>query len=187
MWIKSHILLEKVRNSGGKIRRLGGIKLKKLQKIGIIMMTFISILSLTGCGTKKEKNLEGTLKELMREVYKGAGINEDDFMFLTDIEVTNENLSSYLGVEKLDYKEALASESMTGSTAHSVVLVRMNENADIEAAKKEIKEKVNPRKWICVGVEDKNVIVDSIGDVVILIMNDEYAQKLSESFKSLKK
>ena len=154
--------------------------MKKLSKIVVVMMAFVMMLSITGCGEKKEKNLEGTLSELMRELYKGAGINEEeDFMFLEDKEVTEENLSYYLGVKELDYKEALASESMVGSTAHSIVLVRMNKGADIEQAKKDIKEKVDPRKWICVGVEDENVIV--------LIMNNDYAKKLSESFKELGK
>lgn len=161
--------------------------MKKLSKIIVVMMAFIMMLSVTGCGEKKEKNLEGTLSELMRELYKGAGINEDEIMFLEDKEVTEENLTYYLGVDKLDYKEALASESMTGSVAHSVVLVRMNEKADIEQAKKDIKSKVDPRKWICVGVEDENVIVDSIGDVIVLIMNDEHGKKLGESFQALKK
>lgn len=158
--------------------------MKKLSKILVMTMVFGVCLTLFGC-TKKEKNLEGTLPELMRALYKGAGINEEDFMFLEDREVTDETLSYYLGVEQLDYKEALASESMTGSIAHSIVLVRMNEGADIEKAKKEIKEKIDPRKWICVGVEDSNVIVDSYGDVIVLIMNDEYAKKLEESFKKL--
>ncbi|MCI9233618.1 MAG: DUF4358 domain-containing protein [Bacilli bacterium] len=162
--------------------------MKKLSKIVVVMMAFVMMLSITGCGEKKEKNLEGTLSELMRELYKGAGINEEeDFMFLEDKEVTEENLSYYLGVKELDYKEALASESMVGSTAHSIVLVRMNKGADIEQAKKDIKEKVDPRKWICVGVEDENVIVDNIGDVIVLIMNNDYAKKLSESFKELGK
>lgn len=159
--------------------------MKKLSKIVVVMMAFVIMLSVTGCGSKKEKNLEGTLPELMRELYKGAGINEDEIMFLEDKEVTEENLTYYLGVDKLDYKEALASESMTGSMAHSIVLVRMKEGADIEKAKKDIKEKVDPRKWICVGVEE--VIVDSIGDVIVLIMNDEYGKKLSDSFQALKK
>ncbi len=162
--------------------------MKKLSKIVVVMMAFVMMLSITGCGEKKEKNLEGTLPELMRKLYKGAGINEEeDFMFLEDKEVTEENLSYYLGVKELDYKEALASESMVGSTAHSIVLVRMNKGADIEQAKKDIKEKVDPRKWICVGVEDENVIVDNIGDVIVLIMNNDYAKKLSESFKELGK
>lgn len=73
--------------------------MKKLSKIVVVMMAFVMMLSITGCGEKKEKNLEGTLSELMRELYKGAGINEEeDFMFLEDKEVTEENLSYYLGV-----------------------------------------------------------------------------------------
>lgn len=158
--------------------------MKILKKLGIVTMTLVIALSLFGCN-KKEKNLEGSLSDIMRQLYKGAGINEEEIMYLTDIEVNSENLSYYLGVDKLDYKEALASESMVGSLAHSVVLVRMNEKADIEKAKKEIKEKVDPRKWICVEVEPSNVIVDSYGDVIVLIMNNDYAKKLSESFKAL--
>ena len=158
--------------------------MKILRKTVIITMITGLCLSLFGC-TNKEKNLEQSLPELMRALYQGAGINEDEIMFLEDIEVTDETLSYYLGVDKLDYKEALASESMVGSLAHSIVLVRMNEGADIEAAKKEIKEKVDPRKWICVEVEDSNVIVDSYGDVIVLIMNNEYAKDLQDSFQKL--
>lgn len=158
--------------------------MKLLQKIGIVAITLSICFALAGCG-KKEQNLKGNLSDLMKELYEGAGVKDGDIMALNNTEVTKDNLSYYLGVDKLDYKEALASESMVGSIAHSVVLVRMNEGADIEKAKKEIKEKVNPRKWICVGVEPNNVIVESKGDVIVLIMNNEISKKLSESFQKL--
>ena len=58
--------------------------MKKLSKIVVVAMAFVVMLSITGCGEKKEKNLEGTLPELMRALYKGAGINEDEIMFLED-------------------------------------------------------------------------------------------------------
>ena len=72
------------------------------------------------------------------------------------------------------------------SIAHSVVVVRVNKGVDIVKTKEEIKEKVNPRKWICVEVEKENVIVDSIGDVIILIMDNNNALALDESFNNLK-
>ena len=61
----------------------------------------------------------------------------------------------------------------------------------IEAAKKAIKDNVNPRKWIC--VEASNVIVKSKGDLVILIMADTemtsaeeaIAPKLEANFDNL--
>ena len=105
-------------------------------------------------------------------------------MMLSNVEVTKENEENFLGTTDLDFKEALASESMVGSIAHSVVLVRMNEDADIEKAKETIKEKANPRKWIC--VEASNVYVESKGDLIILIMSDEKADTLKTNFENLK-
>jgi hypothetical protein len=51
---------------------------------------------------------------------------------------------------------------------------------------KTIRNNVNPQKWICVGVDRENVIVDSIGDLVILIMSDNGPQALHEAFLNLK-
>ena len=140
----------------------------------------VGLVLITGCG-KKEENLSYTNKEIIEKVYAGL---EGNLPMLGEMEITDENLSYYLGVESLDYKEALASEPMMGSIAHSIVVVRMNEGADIEKAKKEIKEKVDPRKWIC--VEAESVFVESKGDVIILIMsNKETAETIKTNFENL--
>ena len=93
----------------------------------------------------------------------------------------------YIGSDKLKVKEALASEPMMTSVAYSVVLVRMEKGADIEAAKTEIKENINPRKWMCVEVPEEDVIVKSKGDLIILIMvADEAARtKIETAFDNL--
>ena len=72
------------------------------------------------------------------------------------------------------------------SKAHSVVVVKVKDGVDVEKTKEEIKEKVNPAKWIC--VEASSVIVESKGNVIILIMLDDsnIATKMQESFKNLK-
>ncbi|MEG1495254.1 MAG: hypothetical protein RR047_02940 [Bacilli bacterium] len=148
----------------------------------IIALCLVLALFITGC-TAKEKNITGSLEDIMTKVY--AGIPEDKLpMMLKNMPVNKENLESYLGTADLDIKEAIASESMTGSIAHSVVLVRMNEKANIEEAKKLIKEHVNPRKWIC--VEAENVIIESKGDLIILIMSNEEAKSIQTNFKKLK-
>lgn len=139
---------------------------------------------LFGCG-KKEANIEGSLDEIMVKLYEEAGIKDGDILSLGNVDVTKETLFYYLGVEDLDYKEALASESMVSSIPHSVVLVRMNENANIEKAKKVIKEKINPKKWIYTEVEPANVIVESWGDMIVVIMDNEYAKELKNSFSKL--
>ena len=53
----------------------------------------------------------------------------------------------------------------------------------IDLLGKEIKEKANPRKWIC--VEAENTYVVSKGDLVVLIMSNELAPKIKENFEKL--
>ena len=85
------------------------------------------------------------------------------------------------------FKEGLASEPIMSSVAHSVVLIRLNSASDAEKAKKEIKEKVDPNKWVCVSVDEENVYVESIGDLVILAMDNQNGEKLKGSFLNLSK
>lgn len=153
--------------------------MKKIFKI--TLLTFLAFI-VVGC-TKKENNINGELTDIMKELYKG--LSEDDVQELEETQITKENQSYYLGDITFEYKEALASEPLMSSVAHSVVLVRLNSSKDAEKAKKEIKEKVNPAKWVCVSVEDKNVIVESKGDLVLLVMDNELATKIKDNFLSL--
>ena len=151
-----------------------------MKKIFLVLLLVVACFGLTGCGNK---NVEGSLEEIMEKVY--AGIPDDQKpMMLMNVEVTEENVEGFLGTDKVEYKEALASESGVGSIAHSVVLIRTKEGADVEAIKKTIKDKVNPRKWIC--VEAKNVYVESKGDLIILIMSNELADDIKTNFENLK-
>ena len=153
--------------------------MKKIFKL--TLLTFM-VFIIVGC-TKKETNLDGKLTDIMKELYKG--INEEDVLELEQTKVTKKNQSYYLGDVTFEYKEALASEPLMSSVAHSVVLVRLNSSNDAEKAKKEIKEKVDQAKWICVSVEDKNVLVESKGDLVLLVMDNEVASKIKDNFLNL--
>ena len=156
-----------------------------MKKISILLLIVLSIFIFTGC-TKKEKNIEGTLEELMTKVYSDIA-EENRPMMLTNTEVKEENIEYYLGTTDIEYTEALGSESGVGSIAHSVVLLRAKDNANIEEIKTKIKENINPRKWICVGVEEKDVIVESKGNLIILIMVEDETTRttLLEGFNKL--
>lgn len=156
------------------------MNLKKL-----IIMGCAIVLSVVLVGCSNNKNVEEKLEDLMAKIYEV--IPEDERpMMLNNTVVTEENIEYYLGTKDITFKEALASEPMVGSIPHSVVLIRANEGQDIEALKKAVKENVNPAKWICVNVEEENVIVENNGDLVILIMTNEHPQELLEQFKNLK-
>lgn len=96
-------------------------------------------------------------------------------------------LSYFLGVNDLDIEAGLASEPMITSQAHSVVLARFAKGADMEKAKKAVVENVDPYKWICVGIDPKNVLVDYVDDTLIVVMDNENAQFYMDNFKNAMK
>ena len=167
-----------------------------MKKISLLIALFFTTLLLVGCGEPKEKNIEGTLDEILTKLY--ADFKEDELPMLertnfferlegaTDEEHAD-RIKGYIGSDKIQAKEVLASEPMMSSIAYSVVLVRMEEKADIEKAKTEIKNNVNPRKWMCVEVPKEDVIVKSKGDLIILIMVADEATrtKIETAFDNL--
>ena len=162
------------------------------KKVIIIIAAIVVVLAIVAVfifAGKTEKTVEGTLEEIMAKVYEG--IPEENLPMLMDIPIDNETVEGFLGTTEVSYKEALAKEPMISSIPHSVVLVRLNNAKDAEAAVEKIKASVNPRKWIC--VEASNVVVKSKGDLVILIMADTemtteeeaIAPKLEANFDNL--
>jgi len=146
----------------------------------IIAALVVGVLALT---SHKVKNIEGTLEEIMARVY--TGIPEEELpMMLSNIPVTTEDIEYYVGTSEIDFKEAIASESMTGSIPHSVVLVRLNDASTAQDVVAKITENADPRKWIC--VEAEKVAVKSKGDLVVLIMSsNDLAPTLEANFDGL--
>lgn len=143
--------------------------------LGCIGLCFL----LTGCG---EKNIDLSLTEVMEKLYEG--IDEEEMpMMVENIELNDENFKYYAFTD-VEYKEAIASESMTGSTPHSVVLIRLENTDKKEEVIEDIKNNADPRKWIC--VEAENTYVLSKGDLIVLIMSNELAPKIKENFEKLK-
>lgn len=175
--------------------------MKNLKIICSFIIIFASFFLLTGCGNDnnkekkeenkteatndgeaKDKNIEGSLEDLMAKIYEEIP-EEERPMMLMNTEVNSENVEYYLGTADIEYKEALASEPGVGSIAHSVVLVRVKEDADIESIKTKIKNSVNPRKWVCVEAEE--VIVESRGNLIVLIMASSNVDQLETGFNNL--
>lgn len=152
---------------------------KVISLVGLLMLSLV----LVGCGTAKEenKNIEGSLTDIMAKLYDGVA--EDEMPMMLDNVTLDEENFEYYAFADVKYKEAIASESMTGSIPHSVVLIRLEDAKDADAAVKDIKEKADPRKWIC--VEAENVEVLSKGDLVVLIMSNELAPTIKANFEKL--
>lgn len=97
---------------------------------------------------------------------------------------TTQPLTWYLGTEDVQFEAGLASEAMISSQAHSIVLLRMPAGADMEAAKAKIAESIDPFKWICVGVNPDKVRVESNGDLICVVLDDQNGDYYADNFLS---
>ena len=137
--------------------------------------------------TGKEVTAQSDLLSILGAVYAKAGGPAQFPASLATTPVTRQNLSYYFGTDALAFTEALACEPMINASAHSVCLLRLKDGADVEQAKKAIRENVNPQKWICVGVAKENVRVENIGNLILLVMDNGAPDALAQSFLSLAK
>ncbi|NYB75592.1 hypothetical protein HZF24_15700 [Sedimentibacter hydroxybenzoicus DSM 7310] len=167
-----------------------------MKKLHLIVLTLIMVFSITACQPKSgdadpdNNKLEGSLESILDKIYETADTSDDFKEYakngLQTTEIKSEDAAYFLGKDGIEFESAIASEPLMSSSAYSLCLVRVKEGADIEKIKTEIKENVDPRKWICVGVDPSNVIVDNIGDVIVLIMSDNEGSALHDAFLKLK-
>ena len=87
----------------------------------------------------------------------------------------------YLGTEDITFEAGIASESAITSAAHSVVVLRFADEKQAAAAEKTLKTTADPRKWICVGVDEAKVAAK--GRLVCIVMDDENGDYYMNNFK----
>lgn len=148
----------------------------------------VCMVMLGGCGKQAPEKLSGTLDEIMDQVYEKAELNQDFRDSMKDFmrsEIAKEDAEFIIGTADVDYAEAVISTSMVNVVAYQCILIRMNEGADIEAAKEKIASSADPRKWIC--VEAESTVVENNGDVILFVMGDAaVTSALKDSFMQLK-
>ena len=88
----------------------------------------------------------------------------------TELDLSDEDMfTAVTGLADSDkVKEAAYSESMMGSQAYSLVVVRVKKSKYAADVADEMLNGINPAKWICVEADD--VRVAAYDDLVMLIM-----------------
>lgn len=155
-----------------------------------VLAAVMMLCTLTACGKKAPNNLEGkSLSEIVDLIYaeKEPGIMVETM----DVSIEDSEFLKYdTGLSSSDKITAAAvSEAMIGSQAYSMVLVRVADEKDSESVANEMKEGINPAKWICVQADDLKVAV--YRDVVMLIMVSSQladtvtAQEIVDAYKTV--
>lgn len=160
----------------------------KLLKTCLIML-LASTMLLTACNKAAEAT-ESTTTALQQGDVTAApedtrSLQEiyDDFMkdvtaelpMLAQQKVPNGSYEYYFGIKKpSSAKESLVSEPMVGSIPFAVTLLKVDPSADANALAKEIKAKVDPRRWICVEASYVETAVK--GNVILLVLDGDNAR-----------
>lgn len=162
-----------------------------MKKIITLFTTTIMIFSLVGCSSSKVERdpvLSKDLTSVLEAIYEKADLSEDDrqaLEYYATTKLDDSNVENYLGSLEIEFSEGICSSPMMSSVPYELILLRLDENADVNAAKELIKENANPKKWICVEAEE--VYVLNKGNLVVLIMSDtDRANTIKDNFNKLK-
>ena len=171
---------------------------RKIMKLIMVMLTVVVCISAAGCEKFADETAETnnvtvgatettaaeteetttviedetpsndkSLSDIIKDVYAGV---EVPMTFET--EINDDNALYYLGITDTSlYTEAISSDAMINVIPHSVCLVKVADGQDVDEVKTMIEAYANPNKWICAHAD--TVIVDNVGDVIILIMANE--------------
>lgn len=136
--------------------------------------------------TPEAPEADSALVALMEKIYgdKPAGMVGQTVLYNGMGGENMQGLTWYLGTEDVQFEAGLASEAMITSQAHSIVLLRMAKDADMEAAKTAIRDSIDPFKWICVGVDPEKVRVESSGDLICVVLDDANGDYYADNFLS---
>ncbi len=151
-----------------------------MKKFAWVMACIMVIAALAGCGAGSNggtadaaKSPEGTASELIAKIYENVKIELPLMDFPVDL-ADSVSVESFTGAESADgMVEAVASESMMGAQAYSLVLVRCENAETADKLADTMMKNINTAKWVCVEATEKQAVV--CGDVVMFIMlNPEY-------------
>ena len=168
-----------------------------MKKLIALILVAVMALSLVACSNKapaaaEKTPLAGTMEENALKVMEIAPVEFMGGIIPVDLTDTSEDgkwaVTYFTGLaDASKVTDVAVYESMMGSQAFSLVMVRTAEDADAKAVAEEMKSGIDPRKWICVGADE--IMAAGYGDTVMFIMLDSQlglkAQSYVDAFKQV--
>ncbi len=158
-----------------------------MKKMIAMILVLAMAVALVACGNKAADKtpLAGTMEENVLKVMEIAPVEFMGGSIPLDLTDTSEDgkwfVQSFTGLSDTSkITDAAVYESMIGSQAFSLVMVRTAEGADAKAVAQEMKDNIDPRKWICVGADE--VMAAGYGDTVMFIMLDTQLGLKAQSY-----
>lgn len=162
-----------------------------MKKILTVLLALGLLLGVTGCARESAPQAvpQGTPAEIIEQIYSNHKTFELSVL-TRDIDLSDANDVLYnTGLESGDKLSAASvSEAMLGQ-AYSLLIARVKDGADAPQVARDIYDKVDTAKWICVDADTKTAAY--CGDVVMFFMvNSQFADSVSvdtmmEAFKAV--
>ncbi len=164
-----------------------------MKKLLAIIMSAMLAVSMVACGSKNNSSNDAnstntpsaSLQEIMTQITDVPSMKDLSTM---EVEMTAEDWEFHTKTKMPEGAEGLVSDAMIGSQAHSVVLIKLQEGADVEAIAKEIYEKHTDgsrSKWVC--VEPEKVEVVNKGNIILFVQSyEDSAKEIVEKFNEIK-
>ena len=170
---------------------------KKNNKVIIgVVIAIIVIVAVAGIvfaiynNSKPKSNVQITstqdMENLINTVYEGQEDVLPGSLMTQTLDISNIDIvTSYTGLTSNENIDGIVvSEPMMSSQAYSFVLVKVKDGADADAIAKEMSEKVDTRKWIC--VEAEKLYATSVDNLAVLVMSsDEWATPVYNKLKEV--
>lgn len=168
-----------------------------MKKLTAIFLTLVLLLSMTACSCQNNADpsanttegnnapLSGTMEQNVGKLMEANPAEFMGGMMPIDLKDTTEDglwaLKSYTGLDSAkDITDAAVYEPMTGAQAFSLVMVRVKEDVDAKTVAQQMKDNIDPRKWICAMADEQ--MAAGYGDVVMFIMVDTGLGKTAQSY-----
>jgi len=153
-----------------------------MKRIITLVLCTALILAFAACGGTVDKKQGDSMS--LEEIFTSILKDVDNLPEVGNTEVNSDNYNYYLPIEPIDGAEALACDSLINAIPHSAVLLRVPDGTDAQAVAKEIEQKADLRKWICVSAE--KAIVKVHGNTILLVMSfTETADEIASNFDKL--
>lgn len=149
-----------------------------MKRIIAIIMSVVMLVGLCACGGNDAQSggatIEGDLVSVINQMYADVELDseiKESFSYHMIEAITEETEEYVLGTTAIDYVEAAYAMPMMSAVAYQLVLVRVDESADVEAVKAELEGAFDEGKWVCVMPE--KVITANVGNVIMLLAGTE--------------
>lgn len=167
-------------------------KQKQIAKYLLVFLVVFTVILAVVVKVKEHKSnirleTEGEIKKTIKEIYKKVEVE------LPDLETTKIDkndkyaLESFTGLKSAeDVKFVIVSEPLMSSQSYSLVIVKLNNNLNIEKVKQQMYDNIKMNKWICVSAE--KLYITNYGNAIFLVMSsNENATAVYNAFKEYTK